>query len=72
MSDWHYSKYESSKERKNMLKGFISLLIIALIISCVIALLVAFAAIYRTHPEYFEPQETLLNTFKYPTPTYFI
>lgn len=66
---WYYNKHESVQERKNMLKGFLTLLLISLIILAIVALLVFFVAIYRTHPEYFEPQEVLLDTFKNSTPT---
>ena len=68
---WHYSKYESVQERKYMFKGFLSMLVIVMMIAAVIALFVFFAAVYRTHPEYFEPAEVLLDTLKNSTPSDF-
>ncbi len=66
---WFYSKQESVQERKYMFKGFLSMLGIALLIVAIIAFLVFFAAIYRTHPEYFESQEVLLDALKNSTPS---
>ena len=72
MSDWHYSKYESLQERKNMFKGFISLIIISGLIVGIIALLVFVVVIFKTHPEYFEPTSSLFYRFKQSIPSDFI